>query len=77
MGEKKSMLRRVVTWTILGVLAVLAIRIALKLLGVLVGVVGMAFGLAMFLLFTVAPVVILGWLAVKAWQAFSKKNDTA
>jgi hypothetical protein len=73
MGEKKSLLRKVVTWTLLGVLAVIVIRIAFKILGVLVGVVGMVFGLAMFLLFTVAPVVFLAWLAVKAWKAFSKK----
>lgn len=73
MGENKSLLRKIVSWTILGILAVVVIRIAFKLLGILVGVVGMVFGLAMFLLFTVAPIVVLGWLGVKAWQAFSKK----
>jgi hypothetical protein len=65
MGENASLLGKVVTWTIVGLVAIIAIKIALGLLGVVVGLAG-------FLIFTIAPVLILGWLAVKAWQAFTR-----
>jgi hypothetical protein len=65
MGENTSLLGRIVTWTIIGILAILAIKIVL-------GVLGVVLGLAGFLFFTVAPLVFLGWLAMKAWQAFSQ-----
>ena len=65
MEEGKSLLSRIVTWTILGVLAIVALKIALRLLGVVVG-------FTAFLLFTVGPLILIGWLAVKAWKAFAK-----
>jgi hypothetical protein len=70
MEEKKSLLSRIVTWVVIGVLAVLALRIVL-------GLVGAAFGLIGFLLFTVAPLVLVGWLAVKAYHAFAKNGDSS
>ncbi|MFW6331311.1 MAG: hypothetical protein ACOC3J_06265, partial [Gemmatimonadota bacterium] len=73
MGEQKSLLSRIVTWTIIAVLAVLALKAAAWLLRFLIGIVGMVFGLAMFLLFTVGPILFLGWLAMKGWQAFTRK----
>lgn len=71
MGENKSLLGRIVTWTIIGIVAVLAIKLAIWLLGFLMGLVGVVFGIAMFLLFTVGPILVVGWLAVKAWSAFT------
>lgn len=65
MGENTSLLGKVVTWTIIGVVALLAIKVVL-------GVLGMVLGLAGFVLFTVGPIILLGWLAIKAWQAFSQ-----
>jgi hypothetical protein len=65
MGEKKSQLGRVVTWILLGILALLVLRMALRLLGFVVGMVG-------FLLFTIGPIVLVGWIALKAWKAFSR-----
>lgn len=61
MGDNKSLLSTVITWTIIGVLAVVALKIVFGLIG-----------FAAFLLFTVAPIVLIGWLAVKAWQAFTQ-----
>lgn len=69
MGENKSLLSRVVTWTILGVLALIAIKLVFRLLGVVLG-------LAAFVLFTVAPLVLIGWLALKAWNAFTRRPAT-
>ena len=66
MSEKKSLFKQILTWTVVGILAVMALKLALGLLG-------MAFGLVSFLLFTVGPILLLGWLAVKAWNAFTKE----
>ncbi len=73
MEESKSLLSRVVKWIILALLVVLAIKIIGSLLAFLLGMVGMAFGVVGFLLFTVGPIVLIGWLAVKAWKAFAKE----
>lgn len=72
MGENSSLLGKVVTWTIVGILAVIALKIALRLIGFLVGLAGMLLGILMFLVFTVGPVLLLGWLAMKAWKAFAR-----
>ena len=72
MGEKKSLLGRIITWTIVGVLAILIIKLTVRLFGFLVGLAGMLLGLLMFLVFTAGPIVLIGWLAVKAWQAFTR-----
>ncbi len=72
MSENKSTLSRIVTWAILGILAVIAFRLALRLFGFVAGLFGFVFGSLMFLLFTVGPVLLLGWLAVKAWKAFTR-----
>ena len=74
MSENRSLLGRIVTWTVVGILAVIALKIALRLIGFLMGMLGMVLGLAMFLLFTVGPIVLVGWLAVKAWKAFSRQE---
>lgn len=66
MAEKKSLFKQILTWTIVGIVALVAIKLVFGLLG-------MAFGLVTFLLFTVGPLLLVGWLAMKAWQAFTKK----
>jgi hypothetical protein len=48
------------------VVAILALKLVLGLLGIVLGLAG-------FLLFTVAPVLLLGWLVMKAWQAFTAR----
>lgn len=66
MGDDNSLLASIVKWAIIIVVAVVAIKIALGLLGIVLG-------LAAFLFFTVLPVLIVGWLLVKAWQMFTKE----
>ncbi|HUG38838.1 MAG TPA: hypothetical protein VMM12_00040 [Longimicrobiales bacterium] len=75
MGETKSLLGRIVTWTIIGVLAVLAFRIALRLLAFVMGLAGMVLGMVAFAVFTLGPLVLLGWLAVKAWNALARREE--
>ena len=70
MAENTSLFKQIMTWTIVGILAVLALKFVMGLLG-------MAFGLVTFLLFTVGPVLLLGWIAVKAWNAFTSKPTDA
>ena len=64
--QDKTLFKQIVTWTVVGIIAVLALKLVLSLLG-------MAFGLITFLLFTVGPILLVGWLAVKAWNAFTKE----
>lgn len=58
-----SLLGRLLFWLVALVLAAAAIKL-------LFWVLGMAVGLAFFLLFTVLPVAIVGWMIVKAYQLF-------
>ena len=67
--ESKSLLSRIVTWTVIGIVAVLAVRLLLSLLGA-------ALVLAGFLIFTVAPLLFIGWLALKAYNAFTREPTT-
>lgn len=64
--QDTSLLKQVLTWAVVGIVAVFVLKLALSLAG-------MAFGLITFLLFTVGPLVLVGWLAVKAWNAFTKE----
>ncbi len=72
MSENKSLLNKILTWTIIGIVAVIALRLALRLLAFIMGLVGFVFGSILFLLFTVGPILLLGWIAVKAWKAFTR-----
>ena len=61
-----SLFKQVLTWTVVGILAILALKLLFSLLGIAMGLIG-------FLLFTVGPILLVGWLAVKAWNAFTKE----
>ena len=74
MSDNRSLLGRILTWTVVGIVALIALKIAVRLIGFMIGLAGMVLGMAMFLLFTVGPIVLLGWLAVKAWKAFTRQE---
>lgn len=74
MSENGSLFGRILTWTVVGILAVIALKLAVRLIGFLVGLAGMVLGVAMLLLFTLGPIVLLGWLAMKAWKAFTREE---
>lgn len=73
MNENKSLLSRIVTWTIVGLLAFVAIKLSLRLLGVLFGLMGIVLGMGVFLIFTLGPIVLVGWLGVIGWRAFTRE----
>lgn len=74
MSENRSLFGRILTWTVVGILALVALKIAVRVAAFAIGLAGMVLGVAMFVLFTVGPIVLLGWLAVKAWKAFSRQE---
>lgn len=56
------MLSSLLTFVIVGLVAVIGISIVLALIGV---VFGLALGLAKFLLFTVAPIALIGYVVMR------------
>jgi hypothetical protein len=57
-----SLLGTLFTWVLILILAAIAIRIALWILGVAIGVTA-------FLLFTLAPLLVIGWIVMKLLQS--------
>lgn len=68
MASNSLLLRRLLTWLAVALLAVAALRLAFFLLGV-------AWQLGVFLLFTVVPVLLVGWLAVKVFRFFTRDPE--
>lgn len=62
---ERSKLARVITWLIVGVVVLILVRLLFALLRVSVGIVG-------WLLFTVLPLILLGWLAMKLWDRYRR-----
>ena len=60
---QRSMVARLVTWLIVGLIVVLAIRL-------LFAVVRVSFGIAWWLFITIVPLILLGWLAMKLWDRY-------
>lgn len=60
----RSMAGRLITWFFVALLAVAALKLAFWAVRVALGVGG-------FLLFTVGPILLLGWLVVKVVRFFS------
>ena len=65
------MLGMLIALFVLGIVGFFAVSIVLGLLG---AVFGLVFGLAGFLLFKVAPVVLIGWVAVKLLGKARRSN---
>lgn len=74
MGDDRLTIGTVLTWIVIGILAIVAIRIALHLAGIVLGIFGVVLGIAAFLLFTLGPIILVGWLAMKAWKAFTRES---
>ena len=65
MTSNTSWIRTVLTWTAVMILGLAALKLSLVVVGALTG-------LVFFLLFTVAPVVLAGWLFVKVLRYFTR-----
>ena len=64
---QRSMVARLVTWLIVGLIVVLAIRL-------LFAVVRVSFGIAWWLFVTIVPLIVLGWLAMKLWDRYGSRR---
>jgi hypothetical protein len=63
-----SWIGKVISWFAIVVLAVVALKVGLALAG-------MALGLVFFLLFTVGPILLVGWLVIKLIRVLSRGDD--
>jgi archaellum biogenesis protein FlaJ (TadC family) len=68
MNEDSSLLERMVRWLIFAIIAIAAIKVAFWLAGAVMG-------LAFFLLFTVVPLAVVGWIIVKLFRVLFRRDD--
>ena len=66
------MIRALLKFFLVGLLTIMAVSLALTVLG---GMLSIAAGLASFLLFKVAPILLLGWIAVKIFDKLRNRNS--
>lgn len=67
-GSQESLLKRILTWLVIGVLAIVALRVALVLFALV-----LRFG--MFALFTIGPILLVGWVILRALRYFSRDRQ--
>lgn len=67
--NQRSMLARLITWLIVGLVVVLAARLLFAILRVGVGI-------AWWLFVTIVPLVLLGWLVMKIWERRQGRPET-
>ncbi|CAN5743429.1 hypothetical protein BH23GEM3_BH23GEM3_10630 [soil metagenome] len=68
MAMNPSWIGRLLTWIVIAFLVIAAVKVSFAVVGVLTGV-------AFFFLFTVAPLVLVGWLAVKVVRYFLRGDE--
>ena len=67
MTYDRPLLSRIITWLIAGLIVVLLLKLTLFLLGKVLGV-------GLFLALTIVPIIIVGWIAMKLWDAMSRPD---
>lgn len=65
--DNKSLFGKLLTWFFVALLVIAALKLSFW-------VVGVAFGLGSFLLFTIGPILLVGWLAMKIIRYLTKKD---
>ena len=63
-------LGKVLTWIVIGIVAIIVIKLALSLAGFVIGLGFMA-------LFTLGPIILIGWLILKVLRYFSRESGDA
>ena len=59
---QRSMLARLITWLIVGIIVVLIIRLLFAIVGA-----------AWSIFLAIVPLVIIGWLAMKLWDRYQRR----
>ncbi len=70
-GERGGIVREVLKWCVIGVVAIVALKVALAVAGI---VFGLVVGLSLTILFTLGPILLAGWLVLKALRFFSRET---
>lgn len=69
--NNESLLKKIGVWMLIGILAIVTLKVGLALAKI-------ALGMVFFVLFTLGPILIIGWLALKALRYFSRdRSETA
>jgi hypothetical protein len=66
-GSNGSFLGRLITYMVVALLAIAAIKLAFWVFGA-------ALGLGFFLLFTVGPILLVGWIVVKLFGMLTRSS---
>lgn len=74
-SRRPSLLAEVLTWVVVGVLALFALKVAFGVLRVLGAVFGIVLGILLTLVFTVLPLVVLGWLVMKVIERLRRREE--
>jgi hypothetical protein len=69
--NSSSLIGTLLTWLVVAVVAIVAIKVVFWLLGMAIGISVMLITLAVHLL----PLVLLGWLVMKLFRGFSRSRD--
>ena len=64
--NESGMVGKIATWFLIGVLAVVALKVGLAIAGVVIGIGFVA-------LFTVGPILLIGWAIVKALRYLTRE----
>lgn len=67
--RERSKAARLITWLIVGILVVLLVRVLFAILRVSIGIVG-------WLLLTVVPLILVGWLTMKLWDRYERRGGS-
>ncbi len=65
--DNGTVLGRLATWLLIGIVALVALKVAAALTGAVLS-------LGFFLLFTVGPILLVGWLVMKLLRAFARTD---
>jgi len=68
-------LAQIVTWTVVGVLALVALKVVVAALRVLANVFGILLGVLLTLTFTILPIAVLGWLVMKLIERLRRADE--
>ncbi|MEX2571155.1 MAG: hypothetical protein WD737_07595 [Gemmatimonadota bacterium] len=64
-NERNGILKKIVVWTAIGLMAIVALKVILAIAGFVIGIGFLA-------LFTIGPILLVGWLVVKALRYFTR-----
>ena len=65
--RERSRAARLITWLIVGIIVVLLVRVLFAILRVSIGIMG-------WLLLTVVPLILVGWLTMKLWDRYERRG---